>query len=126
MPGAGTTTGAAGASGDAAIAQRSLGDTKVPYEVLRYIPEESATHYRLVPLGISEGVLEVGMLDPEDIQGIDALNFIARTTGMPFKIFQVSQEDFDRVLSMYRGLGGEAERAGTDLQAEQKLDKIKE
>ena len=126
MPGAGTTTGAAGASGDAAIAQRSLGDTKVPYEVLRYIPEESATHYRLVPLGISEGVLEVGMLDPEDIQGIDALNFIARTTGMPFKILQVSQEDFDRVLSMYRGLGGEVERAVTDLQAEQKLDKIKE
>ncbi len=127
MPGEGNVTSATtSVGGDAEFPRRSLGDTKVPYEVLRYVPEESATHYRFVPIGISEGVLEVGMLDPEDIHGIDALNFIARTSGMPFKIFQVSQEDFDSVLAMYRGLGGEVERAVIDLQAEQKRDKIKE
>ncbi len=127
MPGEGNVTAAAkSVLVDAEVPRRSLGDTKVPYEVLRYVPEESAMHYRFVPIGISEGVLEVGMLDPEDIHGIDALNFIARTSGTPFKIFQISQEDFDRVLAMYRGLGGEVERAVTDLQAEQKHDKIKE
>jgi type IV pilus assembly protein PilB len=99
---------------------RTLGDSLVPYEILRYIPEESATHYRLAPLGIADGVLEVGMIDPDDIEGIDALNFIARTSGMPFKIFQIAQEDFDKILTMYRGLGGEVERAVTDLQTEQK------
>ncbi len=123
----GTMTATANiSSGSVAVAPvRTLGDAKIPYEILRYIPEESATHYRLVPLGVSEGVLEVGMLDPDNIQGIDALNFIARTSGMPFKVYQITQEDFDRVLSMYRGLGGEVERAVSELESEQKRDKGK-
>lgn len=97
-----------------------LGDKKVPYDVLRHIPEESAEHYKLVPLAVEDGVLEVGMLDPENLEGIDALNFITRNTGMPFKIFQVSEEDFGRVMKMYRGLGGEVDRAISDLVTEQK------
>jgi len=104
--------------------ERSLGDKKIPYEVLRYIPEESAEHYKLAPLAVTEGVLEVGMVDPDDIRGFDALNFIARNTGMPFKVFRISPEDFDRILKMYRGLGGEVDRAITDLQTEAKEQKI--
>jgi type IV pilus assembly protein PilB len=99
---------------------RDLGDYKVPYDVLRYIPEESAQHYRLVPLGLSDGVLEVGMVTPDDIHGVDALNFIARVSGMPYKIFQISEADFNRVIAMYRGLGAEVDRAVSDLQVEQK------
>ena len=99
---------------------RALGDKKVAYEVLRYIPEESAEHYKLVPLAVEDGVLEVGMIDPDNIGAIDALNFIARNTGMPFKVYRISQEDFDRVLKMYRGLGGEVDRAVSDLQTEQR------
>lgn len=98
---------------------RSLGESKVPYDVLRYIPEESAQHYHIAPLGIVEGILEVGMVDPGDIQGIDALNFITRATGIPYKIFKISNDDLDRVLGMYRGLGGEVEQAVTDLASEQ-------
>ena len=101
------------------VPRRSLGDAKIPYDVLKYIPEESAEHYRIAPLSIAEGVLEVGMVDPDDIQAIDALNFIARATGMPFKIFAITQGDFDRVHEMYRGLSGEVERAVSDLEGEQ-------
>ncbi len=100
---------------------RTLGDTKIPYDVLRYIPEESAVHYRLAPLGIAEGVLEVGMVDPTDIEGFDALNFITRTSGLPFKIYQISQTDFEHILSMYRGLGGEVDQAVSDLESQQKV-----
>src|SRR3989338_7336343 len=98
---------------------RDLGDTKIPFDVLRIIPEESADHYKLAPLAIVDDVLEVGMVDPEDIEGVDALNFISRTTGHPFKIFRISKEDFARVLGMYRGLRGEVEQAVSDLQSEQ-------
>ncbi|MDP3965740.1 MAG: GspE/PulE family protein [bacterium] len=103
-----------------AAPRRALGDKKVAYDVLRHIPEESAEHYKLVPLAVEDGVLEVGMLDPDNLDGIDALNFIARSTGMPFKVFQVSEEDFGRVMKMYRGLGGEVDRAVSDLEREQK------
>lgn len=106
----------------AEVPVRSLGTTKVPYDTLKLIPEESAAHYHLVPLGVVEGVLEVGMLDPEDIEGIDALNFITRTSGLPYKVYRVSQEDLDKVIAMYRGLGGEVERAVSDLESEQKQE----
>jgi type IV pilus assembly protein PilB len=102
---------------------RELGDSKIPYDVLRYIPEESAEHYKIAPLGIVENVLEVGMVDPDDIQGVDALNFIARATGIPFKIFRLSESDFDRVMQMYRGLTGEVDRAVSDLETEQQDSK---
>lgn len=121
MPGAGTTqTDARAAAAQSDIPVRSVADAKIPYDVLKYVPEESASHYRLVPLAVAEGVLEVGMLDPEDFEAIDALNFITRTSGLPYKIFRISQEDFDKVLTMYRGLGGEVERAVTELETEQK------
>ena len=126
MPGSGTTTASpTGAQSVGDVPVRTVGDTKVPYEILRYIPEESATHYGLVPLDVADNVLEVGMLDPDNIEGIDALNFIARTTGMPFKIFRIGKEDFDNVLAMYRGLGGEVDRAITDLQTEHVQEKAK-
>lgn len=98
---------------------RDLGDTKISFEVLRIIPEESADHYKLAPLGVVDDVLEVGMVDPEDIEAVDALNFISRTTGHPFKIFRISKEDFAKVLGMYRGLRGEVAQAVSDLQSEQ-------
>src|SRR3989338_2535957 len=116
MPGEGTIPASASTTqpvGDVPV--RSLGDAKIPYEVLKYVPEESAAHYALIPLGVSEGVLEVGLVDPENMDAVDALNFIARTSGMPFKIFQIVREDFDKVLAMYRGLGGEVERAGQGM-----------
>ena len=106
-------------SSDGSVPSRSLGEAKVPYEVLKLVPEESAEHYRFVPIDVADGVLEVGMVDPENIPAIDALNFITRKTGTPFKIFQISQSDFDKVLTMYRGLGGDVDRAVTDLQTEQ-------
>ena len=109
---------AAGAASDAQL--RPVPDQKIPYEVLRYVPEESATHYRIVPLALQDNVLEVGMLDPEDFEALDALNFITRTSGLPYKVFRISQEDFNKVLTMYRGLGGEVDRAVTELETEEK------
>lgn len=100
------------------IEGRTLGDTKIPYEVLRAIPQESAEHYQIAPLALVDDVLEVGMVDPDSMQAIDALNFISRTSGFPYKIFSITKEDFDKVLTMYRGLRGEVEQAITDLATE--------
>ncbi|MEK7069008.1 MAG: GspE/PulE family protein [Patescibacteria group bacterium] len=118
MPTTSTGTTVVLPTSEISVPSRVLGDSKISYDVLKYIPEESAAHYRLAPLSVKDGVLEIGMVDPDDIRGFDALNFIARSTGMPFKVFQISKDDFDRVLKMYRGLGGEVDRAVTDLQEE--------
>ncbi len=100
------------------IEGRTLGENKIPYDVLRAIPQESAEHYQIAPLALVDDVLEVGMVNPDSMQAIDALNFISRTSGFPYKIFSISKEDFDKVLTMYRGLRGEVEQAITDLATE--------
>ncbi len=104
------------------IPSRELGGEKIAYDVLKFIPQESAEHYKIAPLSVTDGVLEIGMVDAEDLGAYDALNFIAKSTGMPFKIFSITEEDFEKVLEMYKGLGGEVDRAVSDLQTEQKVE----
>ena len=104
-----------GDSGLAIPARALQKDEKIPYEVLRLIPQESGEHYNLVPLSVKDGILEVGMVDPENIEGIGALNFITRKTGMPFKVFRISPRDLQAVFAMYEGLTGEVEQALMDI-----------
>lgn len=115
----GLGNGASGSS-NSSIPKRELGEVKIAYDVLKYIPQESAEHYRLAPLAVKENVLEVGMVDPDNIAAIDALNFIARKTGMPFKIFRIADADLEKVINMYKGLGGDVDRALSDLETEEK------
>lgn len=89
-----------------------------PFDVLRYIPEESARHYRFVPLGVSDGALDVGILDPDNVAARDALQFISTKTDMPFRLFLISLDDFEEVLKQYQGLTGEVTKALTDLEME--------
>ncbi|MEK7601459.1 MAG: GspE/PulE family protein [Patescibacteria group bacterium] len=106
------------------VPARVLGDTKIPYDVLRAIPEESAEHYRIAPLALADGILEVGLVDPDNIQAIDALNFISKTSGQPYKVFRIDEADFTRVLTMYRGLRGEVAKAVSDLQTESSANPV--
>ncbi|MBP6974648.1 MAG: hypothetical protein KBB54_01755, partial [Candidatus Pacebacteria bacterium] len=100
------------------IPSMSLEDREVPFEVLKYIPEESAIHYKIIPINVKDGVLEVGVVDPDNIEARDALNFIASKVNMPFKIYIVSEDDFQKVLATYKGLTGEVTKALGDLESE--------
>jgi len=95
-----------------------MGKKSVNSKALDYIPEESARHYSFVPLGIKDGVLEVGAVNPDNIEGRDALNFISSRIGMPYKLFLISQNDFEKVLDMYKGLSGEINKALSELETE--------
>lgn len=92
-------------------------ETAIPFEILNYIPEESALHYRFVPLALEDGVLEVGITDSDNLDAVEALNFIASRTNIPYKLFLISDEDFDRVIKMYKGLSGEVGAALGELQS---------
>jgi hypothetical protein len=101
--------------GVARVPTRELGGRRIPIEVLQLIPEESARFYRAVVLAIADGVLEVGVVDPDNIQTADAINFIARQNNMPFKFFHISEADFSAALSMYTGITGDVGTALDEL-----------
>jgi type IV pilus assembly protein PilB len=100
---------------------KNLDGTDVPHKTLDYIPEDTAVHYHFVPLNASDGVLEVGMVNPEDIEARDALNFISSKVGMPLKIYLITEGDFERVISMYKGLTGEVSKTLSELDTELKV-----
>jgi type IV pilus assembly protein PilB len=95
-----------------------VGDNDIPFEILNYIPEDSARHYKIIPVSISNGVLNVGIYDPDNIQAIDALNFISSKNNITYKLFLISEEDFNRCLNMYNGLTGEVHEALTNFEKE--------
>jgi type IV pilus assembly protein PilB len=100
------------------IPTKDMSGVDVSFDILDYIPEESAKHYKVVPLALSEGALEVGVVDPENLEAKDALQFISSKTGVPYKLFLITQSDFEKVLKAYSGLTGEVTKALDELETE--------
>lgn len=98
------------------VPTRVVEDGAVTHEILKYIPEESARHYHIVPLGLEDGALEVGTTDPDNLEAMDALNFIANKEGVPFKTYLISDEDFEKVVTLYKGITSEVGTALTELE----------
>ncbi len=105
---------------------REVGGKPVPFDILRYVPEESARHYRLAPLAIVDSVLEVGMTDPDNLEARDALTFISAKIGMPYKVFLISDTDFEHLLEQYKGLSGEVGKALGEIETELSVEKKEE
>lgn len=107
------------------IPERSLAGKKVSPEILKYIPEESAKHYQFVPIGIKDGVLEIGIVDADNVEARNAVSFIADKLGLPFKFYLITKEDFKDVISDYQSLSSEVGKAlgelDTELAEEDKL-----
>lgn len=106
------------------IPTRSLAGKSISYDILKYIPEESALHYKIIPLSIVDDMLEVGIVDPDNIEARDALNFISSKTNFPFRIFLISPGEFESAVQSYKGLSGEVSKALEELETELETDDI--
>lgn len=93
------------------IPTRKVNKKDISFSVLKYIPADSAKYYHFAPFDLKEGVLEVGITDPENIQGIDALQFISSKIGLPFKIFLITKGDYNEIMSAYEGVSVEVGEA---------------
>ncbi len=96
----------------------------IAYDTLKYIEEDAARHYRFVPVAFAEGVLSVGVTEPENMESMNALQFISSKLGVPFKVFLISLSDFLAVLENYKALSTEVDRAVGELNSELELANI--
>ena len=94
---------------------RELAAKPVSHEALQYIPEESAKHYGLAPLSVEDNALIVGVTDPDNLEALDALQFISTRVDMPYKLFLISEKDFEKVMGEYKNLTGEVGAALSEL-----------
>lgn len=91
---------------------------KIESSALNYLPQESVLQYKIIPIGIEDGILMVGIVDPSNTQALDALQFITSKSSVAYKLFLITEKDFNFVLEGYKGLGGEVDSALSDLDSE--------
>ncbi|OGN13603.1 MAG: hypothetical protein A3C71_02165 [Candidatus Yanofskybacteria bacterium RIFCSPHIGHO2_02_FULL_43_15c] len=75
------------------------------------IPEDIISFYQIIPFEKEDTVLRVGVLNPEDIDAMEALKFVAEDRGLSLEKFAISYRDFDRILKNYTSLVTEVDEA---------------
>ena len=101
-----------------------LENTEIPFDILSYVPEESAKFYKIAPIGVEDNVLKIGVVDPENVETQNALTFIASRISMPVKAHLIKTEDFEKVIQSYKGLTGEVTQALTEIEDELSTKKV--
>lgn len=86
-------------------------DIATDFDTLQKIPIDSARTYKVVALAEAEGMLHVGMVDPENLEAREALQFISSGLSLPVKIFLISEQQFSKAIAGYKGISGEVNEA---------------
>lgn len=98
------------------VPYKKIKNLNIPMEVLKQIPEDTSKFYKFLPLGVEDGVLEIGMVNPDDLSAREALRFIASKSNLPYKIYLISKFDFDDAFKGHKGITGEAGKVLGELE----------
>jgi len=95
-----------------------LEDIQLNSEVLKEISEEVVSFYKIVPFAKEANVLKVGVINPEDIDALEALKFIASDKGLQIEKYIIDYRDFENTVRNYRSLTAEVGKALESLSEE--------
>jgi type IV pilus assembly protein PilB len=102
---------------------KTVDPKSVTFDTLKYIPGDSAMHYKVVPLGVTNGILEVGVIDPSDMGAMDALQFLTAKANVGFTLTLITPTNFQKIFENYKSMGGEVDTALSELdEADSPLD----
>ncbi|MBI4160549.1 MAG: type II/IV secretion system protein [Candidatus Yanofskybacteria bacterium] len=99
------------------------------------IPENIVTLYRIIPFAKEGNVLKAGIIDPEDINALEALKFIVADSGLDLEKYLISYKDFHTLGRTYKTLSTEVgkeleniseELARKELKITEKIGDLKE
>jgi len=106
------------------IPLKEIQETEISAEILKLIPEETAIFYQMIPLSKKDGIVEVGMVYPEDLKAEEALKFLARQGNFSSQIFLITPSLFSNLLKQHKSIGTEVAGALKELEIELKTEKI--
>jgi len=89
---------------------------------LKNVPEKTALFYKFVPFEKINNVIKIAIVDPDNIDALDALKFIFVRNNVNVKIYITSKSSFDKAVKQYRTLNEELENVlkNVNKQVEQK------
>src|SRR3989338_3979340 len=95
-------------------------------EVLKEFSEDVVNFYKVAPFGKEGGVLKVAIINPEAIDALEALKFIAEDKKLILEKYLVNYRDFETIIRNYRTLSCEVGKALESLAEEEKGGKEEE
>ncbi len=72
---------------------------KIPDEVLALIPEESRLFYKMVPYELTGRDLKIALVDPSNIQALEALEFLGQKNNFQIRVYVSSKSSIESLLA---------------------------
>ena len=94
-------------------------------EVLKEFSEDVVNFYKIAPFEKAGNILKVAIINPEAIDALEALKFIAEDKKLVLDKYLVNYRDFETIIRNYRTLSGEVGKALESL-TEEKGEKEEE
>ncbi|MEI7890342.1 MAG: GspE/PulE family protein [bacterium] len=93
-------------------------------EVLGVITEDIARANQIIPFSLKKGIIEVGIVDPQNTNALNILRFISEKKKVEFSLFLISKSVFEKLAQQYSGGAEKAiEEAMGTLQFEDDVEK---
>ncbi len=104
-----------------------LREYEVPKEILKIIPADAARNYGFVVFGKENNKLKIAMVDPQNFQALEALDFIIKKENYSSEIYVTSRISLENVLAQYGGVKEEVGKAleGATIELEKEGGEIK-
>ncbi len=80
-----------------------LSEVAVPAEVLNILSQKVAQNYQMVIFGREGNEIKVGLVNPDNFQAHEAIEFLSQQQGLSVKYFVITLGDFKQVLKQYSG-----------------------
>ena len=70
-------------------------------DIANLIPEDSAKHYKIVPLNKKGDTIEIGMVQPKNLKAQEVLKFLSRRGGFSYEVKLIKKSTFQDILNQY-------------------------
>src|SRR3989338_6785305 len=85
---------------------------------LKELSEDVVSFYKIAPFAKEGDVLKIGIINPEDVDALEALKFLASDKGLKIEKYIIDYRDFEGILRNYRSLTSEVGKALESLSEE--------
>lgn len=84
-----------------------LKDFQIDKAVLQEVPEKAAMFYKIIPFERSGSDVKFAIVDPTNLESLDAIKFISMRREITAKVFIVSRSGFGDAMKQYKTLSDE-------------------
>lgn len=98
-------------------------------EVFNFLPSSVIKNHKIISFEKNNEMVSIGMINPQNLQAIESIEFLAKKNRLKIKYFIISQDSFDDVIKKYENIGIEVEEAlgrAKDISSDKIVEKGKE